>query len=86
MNTKRKLLLTIRTHLSQIRFTDACKAAELLGFIQKGGAGSHRTFTKVAEPVLLNFQNRNGFIPTYQARQLVLMIDKYGDDDETLSH
>ncbi len=86
MNTKRKLLSAIQTHLSQVRFTDACKAAELLGFVQKGGAGSHCTFAKADEPVLLNFQNRNGFIPSYQARQLALMIDKYGENNETLPH
>jgi hypothetical protein len=86
MNTKRKLLQAIRTHLSHVRFADACKAAELLGFMQKGGAGSHCTFAKADEPILLNFQNRNGFIPSYQARQLALMIDKYGDADETLPH
>jgi hypothetical protein len=26
----------------------------------------------------LNFQNRDGYIPLYQARQLARMIDKYG--------
>lgn len=70
----------------QVRFDDACKVARLLGFLQKGGAGSHCTFTKVNEPTLLNFQNRNGFIPSYQARQLALMINKYGDDNEALPH
>jgi len=29
---------------------------------------------------LLNFQNRNGFIKPYQARELILMIDNYGDE------
>jgi hypothetical protein len=27
----------------------------------------------------LNFQNRNGKIAPYQARQLIAMIEKYGD-------
>jgi hypothetical protein len=26
----------------------------------------------------LNFQNRNGYVPPYQARQLLRMINKYG--------
>ena len=26
-----------------------------------------------------NFQNRGGFIPPYQARQLIKMMDKYAD-------
>jgi hypothetical protein len=54
--------------------------------MQKGGVGSHWTFAKAGEPIMLNFQNRNGYIPNYQARQLALMINKYGEDDEALSH
>lgn len=27
--------------------------------------------------MILNFQNRNGYIPPYQARQLIGMLDKY---------
>jgi len=45
--------------------------------VHKGGAGSHRAFARPGEPVLLNFQNRKGRIPPYQARQLAAMIDKY---------
>jgi hypothetical protein len=32
----------------------------------------------MGEPVQLNFQNRDGYVPPYQARQLVRTIDKYG--------
>ncbi len=34
------------------------------------------------EPAGLNFQNRDGFVPPYQARQLIEMIRKYGGADE----
>jgi hypothetical protein len=79
--TKRgKLFAAIRANPQAVRFTDACKAAVLLGFTHKGGRGSHRAFGRPKEPELLNFQNRNGFIPPYQARQLIQMIDRYGDD------
>lgn len=37
-------------------------------------------FKRKGEPTQLNFQNRNGLIPAYQARQLVAMIHKYGED------
>jgi len=30
--------------------------------------------------MLLNFQNRDGRIPPYQARQLIAMIEKYGEE------
>lgn len=79
MNRQTKLFATIRANPKAVRFTDACKAAELLGFTHKGGKGSHRAFARTGEPVGLNFQNRNGCIPPYQARQLLAMMDKYGE-------
>lgn len=81
MNSKTKLLAAILRSPVQMRFADACKAAQWLGFEHKGGAGSHRAFARVGEPVGLNFQNRSGFGPPYQARQLIEMIRKYGGDE-----
>jgi hypothetical protein len=75
-----KLLDGITANPKGFRFVDACKAAEALGFVHKGGAGSHKAFARPGEPTLLNFQNRGGCIPPYQARQLIVMIEKYGDD------
>lgn len=77
MNAKLKLLDAIRRNPKAVRFEDACKAAVLLGFERKGGAGSHCTFVRTGEPSLLNFQNRGGSIPPYQVRQLIAMIEKY---------
>ena len=51
---------------------------ELLGFVHEGGRGAHRVFKRKGERMQLNFQNRDGYIPPYQARQLARMIDKYG--------
>jgi hypothetical protein len=79
VNTKSKLLAAIIANPQDVRFEDACKAARILDFVHKGGAGSHRAFARVDEPMLLNFQNRAGCIPPYQARQLIAMIEKYGD-------
>ena len=50
--------------------------AERLVFVHKGGQGSHRAFGRADEPDLLNFQNRGGYIPPYQARQLIRMMDE----------
>jgi hypothetical protein len=52
--------------------------AEAIGFVRAGGKGSHTVYAKSGEPTILNFQNRNGYIPPYQARQLIEMMDKYG--------
>jgi hypothetical protein len=80
MTRRKKLLSAIRNNPAAVRFEDACKAAEMLGFKHKGGKGSHRTYGREDEPRLLNFQNRHGFIKPYQARELILMIDNYGDE------
>ncbi|GAB4351685.1 MAG: hypothetical protein Kow0060_01070 [Methylohalobius crimeensis] len=52
----------------------------MLGFSRKGGRGSHCTYGRPDEPVLLNFQNRSGYIAPYQAKQLIEMMEKYGDE------
>ncbi len=80
MNQARKLIAAILASPKAVRFDDACKAAELLGFVHKGGKGSHRAFARPGEPELLNFQNRAGTIPPYQARQLIAMIERYGNE------
>lgn len=82
MARRDKLLGAIRNNPKSVRFVDACKAAESLGFTHKGGQGSHRVFGRPDEPDLLNFQNRGGTIPPYQARQLIKMMDKYGGEDD----
>jgi len=85
MTKREKLLSRIRNNPKTVRFEDACKMAQSLGFIYESGAGSHRVFKRKGEPLQLNFQNRNGYIPPYQARQLLAMIEKYADGDEILS-
>jgi hypothetical protein len=72
-----KLISSIRNNPKGVRFSDACKVAELLGFTAKGGKGSHNVFAKPGEITQLNFQNRKGKIPPYQARQLIAMIEAY---------
>ena len=78
MTRREKLLAAIRNNPRSVRFADACKVAEAIGFVRAGGKGSHTVYAKSGEPTILNFQNRNGYIPPYQARQLMEMMDKYG--------
>jgi hypothetical protein len=75
-----KLVIQIRNNPVGVRFDDACKVAVKLGLSAKESKGSHHAFAKAGEPVGLNFQNCNGCIPVYQARQLIAMIDKYEDE------
>lgn len=84
MSRPDKLFDAIRNNPRNVSFADACKAAVWLGFKAKGGKGDHAAFSKPGEPTLLNFQNRRGKIKPYQARQLIVMINRYaeGDDNE----
>ena len=82
MTKREKLLNRIRNNPKAVRFEDACKIAQSLGFIYEGRGGSHQVFKRKGEPLQLNFQNRNGYIPPYQAKQLLAMIEKYADSDE----
>jgi hypothetical protein len=81
--SRAKLLAAIRNNPKDVRFSDACKVAEWLGFIWKGGKGRHRAFHRAGEITGLNFQDDGkGKIPPYQAKQLIAMMDKYADADE----
>lgn len=80
MGKRDKLIAKIRNNPKNVGFSDACKVAGWIGFSAKGGEGGHNAFSRPGEPDLLNFQNRNGKIKPYQARQLIAMIDKYGDE------
>jgi hypothetical protein len=78
MSQRAKLIEALRNNTKDVRFEDACKIAEMIGFVHKGGGkGPHRAYSRPGEPVGLNFQNRSGKIKPYQARQLLAMVDKY---------
>jgi hypothetical protein len=79
MTKQQKRLDALRANLRAVRFNDACKIAESLGFSRQGGKGSHRTYGRQAEPLLLNFQDRDGYILPYQARQLLAMVERYAE-------
>ena len=78
MAANEKLLDSICRNPSDVRFTDACRAAVLLGFELKSKKGSHHVFKRPGEMTRLNFQKqKDGKIKSYQADQLIVMIEKY---------
>ena len=77
MNQRAKLIARIRSNPKDVRFDDACRAAESIEFVHKSTRGSHWAFSRTGEPSLLVFQNRGGKISAYQTRQLIVMLDKY---------
>lgn len=75
-----KLLDKICRNPRDVRFDEACKAATLIGFVaQDQRATSHKRYKRAGEITQLNFQDRRGRVPTYQAEQLIVMIEKYGE-------
>lgn len=81
MTKRDKRLQAIRHNPRDVRFEDACAAAEMIGFHRRGGEGSHRVYSREGEPLILNFQNRQGLIAEYQAKQLIAMLDKYEEPE-----
>lgn len=79
MSKREKLLQSILDNPKDVRYEDACRAAELIGFDAKGQTGSHNSFSKSGDPEGLNFQNHKGKIVPYQAKQLGNKIREYLD-------
>lgn len=81
LSRREKTLRSVLANPKDVRFDDACKIARWLHFTSESGQGSHMAFARAGEKELLNFQNRDGKIPPYQARQLAEMINRYWDFD-----
>ncbi len=77
MIRRKKLIAAILNNPRDVRFEDACRVAEWLGFSGGPSKGSHHSCSRPGEQIGLNFQNKGGRIPPYQGRQLVEMIEKY---------
>ncbi len=67
----------LKGRVTNVRFEELCRAAELFGFTFKGGKGSHRVFIKEDIKELLNFQDVRGKAKPYQVRQFIKLIEKY---------
>ena len=82
MTRREKLLNGICANPRDVRFEDACRAAEIIGYRGGSGKGSHRAFQRAGDPIGLNFQmGKDGKIPAYQGRQLAAAIKRFLDDD-----
>jgi len=79
LSRRKKLIESALNNPLDVRFEDACKIAEAIGFTCNSGSGSHFCYARPGEMDQLNFQERKGKIKPYQARQLVRMIDRYWD-------
>lgn len=59
---------------SRVRFSDAVWLAKAHGFVHVRTRGSHTMFKHAGHPTLLNLQNRDGYAPAYQVKQLLAAI------------
>ena len=67
----------LKERVTNVRFEEICRAAELFGFQFKGGKGSHRIYVRQGIKELLNFQDVRGKAKPYQVRQFIKLIEKY---------
>jgi hypothetical protein len=58
-----KRLAAIRRNPKAIRFEEACKAAEHIGFVLRGGEGSHRVYGRDGEPTGVSPSWGRGSLP-----------------------
>ena len=77
MASDEKFIQKIRNNPKDVRFEDACRAAELIGFVRHNAKSAHTVFKRVDEIEILNFQKHGSKLKPYQARQLIVMLDKY---------
>ena len=77
MTQKDKLIEKARNNPAGVRFRELCLLAEHVGFIRRGGKGSHVVYEKEGVLEILTFQDRKGRAKTYQVKQLLAAIEKY---------
>jgi hypothetical protein len=77
MTRRRKLIDKARDNPAGVRFREICLLAEHMGFLKRGGKGSHIVFEKEGVEEILTFQDRKGMAKPYQVKQLLAVIDKY---------
>ena len=77
MNSHRLLARIFRGDVANIALRDLTQLLLDLGFVESGGRGSHRVFTRLGVRDLVNLQNENGDAKQYQVRQVANIIRRY---------
>jgi predicted RNA binding protein YcfA (HicA-like mRNA interferase family) len=77
MNSHRLLDRILRGDVANIAFRDLIQLLLDLGFLESGGRGSHRVFTRLGVRELVNLQNENGDAKHYQVRQVANIVRRY---------
>ena len=67
-----------RGDVSNVRFRDACRLIEAMGFELRRTSGSHHVFVHPRVREILSLQDVDGQAKPYQMRQLLRLIVRYG--------
>jgi hypothetical protein len=77
---REKLLAKARNNPRGLRFTEICQLAEAFGWILDRQGGSQHIYLRQGVPGRVNLQpDRNRMAKEYQVRDLVKLIDEYGE-------
>lgn len=78
MKTRKLLLRLASGNLRNVRFNDAQRLLEEIGFELSRVSGSHHIYTHPEVAELVNIQNVRGEAKPYQLKQLLKLIEQYG--------
>ncbi len=82
VNPKRLLTRLRRGQFANVRFNDAVRLVEAVGYRSARVRGSHHIFMHPEVPDLLNLQDVRGEAKPYQLRQVLRTIEEYNLDIE----
>jgi predicted RNA binding protein YcfA (HicA-like mRNA interferase family) len=74
----KKFLEELKKNPKNVRFKRICTIAEVFGFTQRRGKGSHKIFIRNDLRILMNFQNVKGKVKPYQVKQFIKVVEQYG--------
>lgn len=78
MSKREKLISKARNNPKGLRFDEACKLAELIGFEKKGGSGSHSVYASEGIMEIINLQPRkDGKAKGVQVEQILALMDRF---------
>ena len=67
----------LRNNPKNVRYEKICRVVRLFGFIFARQKGSHRIYKKQGVKELLDFQNVQGKVKSYQVKQFLKVVEDY---------
>ena len=67
----------LRNNPKNVRYEKICRVVELFGFVFTRQKGSHRIYKRQGIKELLDFQNVQGKVKSYQVKQFLKVVEDY---------